>query len=169
GEERHGMFRAINDLPAHVLFVHLPVVAIPVMSLLAVLMGIIKRPPVWLQRIVVGGTALTVAATWFAVRSGREFDKIIGDRVNTDRHEALANRTMLLVTALAISVGGLGYVISRLGNDQTPRPAGLIRARFVLSLATIALATLSTIWIVRTGEEGARITWRGVVPVEADG
>ena len=163
------MFRAINDLPAHVFFVHVPVVAIPVMSLLAVIMGILKQPPVWLRRITVGGTALTVAATWFAVRSGNEFDEIIGDRVNTDRHEALANRTMLLVVALALAVGALAYVITRLGDGRPDGPAWLPRLRILLSVTTIALAALSTIWVVRTGEEGARITWRGVVPAESDG
>lgn len=168
-EVLHVMFRAIDDLPAHVLFVHLPVVAIPVMSFVAIIMGLAKRPPVWLQRIAVAGTALTVIATWFAVRSGLEFDEIIGDRVDTSRHEALANRTMLLITALAIAVSLLAYVHTRLGNSQADQPARLRQARIALSLTTVVFAVFSTVWIVRTGEEGARITWRGVIPAEDAG
>jgi uncharacterized membrane protein len=164
------MFRSINDIPSHVFFVHVPVVAIPVMSLLAVIMGVRKRPPVWLRNIVLGGTILTVVATWFAVQSGQEFDEIIGDRVNTDRHQALANRTMLFALGLMVAVIGLYFVISRLAAAEASNTSsGMSQARIVLALATIVFAALSTVWVVRTGEEGARITWDGVIPAEDEG
>lgn len=163
------MLRSINDLPSHVFFVHVPVVAIPVMSLFAVMMGVLKRPPIWLRNIVLGGTILTVIATWFAVQSGEEFDEIIGDRVNTDRHEALANRTMLFALGLMLSVIALYFVISRLAAAEANSSSGMRQARVFLSVSTVVFAMLSTVWVVRTGEEGSRLVWDGVVPTEAEG
>ena len=34
----------------------------------------------------------------------------------------------------------------------------------LLSFATAVTAALLTVWVVRTGHEGARITWTGVIP-----
>ncbi len=141
------------------------------MSLLAVIMGVLRHPPAWLRHIVLGGTILTVVATWFAIQSGQAFDEIIGDRVNTDRHESLGNTTMWFALGLAIAVIGLSYVTAKAAasfaaSEEIATP--MKQARIVLSAATILLAGLSTVWVVRTGEEGAKLVWNGVIPAEAD-
>ena len=165
------MLRSINDLPSHVFFVHVPIVAIPVMSLLAVIMGVLKRPPALLRHTVLGGTILTAITTWFAVQSGQEFDEIIGDRVNTDRHEALGNTTMLFALGLTIAVIGLSFVTARVAASlaaSTEVAGAMKQARIVLAVATVLFAGLSTVWVVRTGEEGAKLVWNGVVQADSD-
>lgn len=140
--------------------------AIPVVSLLAVLMGFRKSPPTWVRRTIAGGTVLTVIATWIAVQTGEAFNDIVDGRVDTDRHEDLANTTMLLVFGLGLAVCALAYVMGRAGAESN---VYLRRARLALAAVTMAFAVLSTVWVVRTGEEGARLVWDGVIPEDGDG
>ncbi len=160
------LFRSLNGLPSHVFFVHAPIVLIPLVSLAAVVLGLHRSPPNWLTRGVLGGALVTIASAWAAVQSGQEFDEIIDGQVDTDRHEALGNTTMLLVFGLGLAVGALWYVLRR-NKDQAAPLWG--KARIVLSAVTICFAVLSTAWVVQTGEEGARITWDGVIPDDDDG
>ncbi|NNF54673.1 MAG: hypothetical protein HKN03_09565 [Acidimicrobiales bacterium] len=160
------MFRSLNGLPSHVFFVHAPIVLIPLVSLAAVVLGLHKSPPAWLTRGVLSGVLITIAFTWAAVQSGQEFDEIIAGQVDTDRHESLANTTMLLVVGLGLAVAALLSVLRRNRDQANPLWR---KARFGLSALTICFAVLSTTWVVQTGEEGARITWDGVIPDDDDG
>lgn len=160
------MFRSINGLPSHVFFVHAPIVLIPLVSLAAVVLGLHKSPPAWLTRGVFGGVLVTIGSAWAAVQSGQEFNEILDGQVDTDRHESLGNTTMLLVLGLGLAVGALLYVLRR-NRDQAAPSWG--KARVVLSALTIGFAILSTTWVVQTGEEGAKITWDGVIPDDDDG
>lgn len=151
------MFRSINDLPSHVFFVHVPIVAIPVMGFMAVVMAVLKQPPVWLRRMVLGGMILTLIATWFAVQSGEAFEEVFNGQIKIDRHEELARATLLMVFGLTLAVAALVVVINR---GISP---AIKAARVGLGAAVVVLAALSTLWTVRTGEEGVRVTWGNIV------
>jgi H+/Cl- antiporter ClcA len=155
------IFKSIFDLPSHVFFVHLPVVGIPIVGVGAVAVGTLRRPPSWLKALTSLGALGVTVATWVAVQSGQAFDEVIDGRVNTDKHESLGETTLILTIGLCVAV--LASVAYQ-ARDRTKEPDQAMRwVRPALSLATVALAALATIWVIRTGHEGARITWDGVI------
>lgn len=151
---------SINGLPAHPLFVHAPVVLVPLATLLAIVMA--ARPG--LRR--TGGWALATAAvvglivTQLAVSSGYEFDELVRGAVNTDRHQALGITTRNLVavfTVAAIVTAVLDHRFSERATSASRRATGLSMA------ATTISGLLATVWMVRTGDEGARLVWENVI------
>lgn len=158
------------DLPAHTFFVHAPAVLIPLVSLAA---AAIALRPEWRRRygwLVLSGAVATVVATWLAVSSGQAFDEFLDGAVPTARHEQLGQQTMILVVLLAAVVAGL--VVWGRRADRTGDTGGRHRGRraaMALAALTILLATAATVWVVRTGHEGARITWTGIFPEEEAG
>jgi len=157
----------IFGLPAHPLFIHAPVVLMPLL-LLGVLALAVR--PQWRRRFSLGlllATVIVLVATLLAVSSGQAFkdandifdDAFVGD------HESLAETTRLfafLLTGAVLAVAALDLV-ERRGNapDQTASatPAWVQPASIALTAVMTILAVLATVWMIRTGHEGARITW----------
>jgi hypothetical protein len=170
------------DLPAHVLFVHAPVVLTPLVTLAC--LAVLVRPS-WRHRY---GLALVVAcgvvlvATMLAVQSGEEFAEALAGAVPVAKHQDLAETARVLVLLQFVLALGVVLVQRRFarvpagvapggGPSAAPAPPALANATIsgqpaVVVLLTAALAVvsvLSTVWMIRTGHEGARITWSGVL------
>ena len=172
---------SIFDLPAHPLFVHAPIVLMPLMAGLALAVAV---RPAWRSRfavvVLLGGLALLVS-TVMAAQSGGAFDRAIeraGQAIDVDRHQDLGETTRLIVIlfsiALAATVGTAWLARSRrppaarsagAAARGTP-PASLVYAGHVFAALSVLLGVLGTIWMIRTGHEGARIVWDGVIPTD---
>ena len=149
------MFESVFDLPTHVLAVHLPVVLIPVLGIATVVVALRED---WRRRYAVAllvATAVALGSVFVAMRTGEEFDSLLEGQVNVDDHESYAQTTLWYVVAWFVTMAGLVVAMRRGALRQ------VILGATVLA---VVLASMSTYWVVRTGHEGARVTWEGVVP-----
>jgi uncharacterized membrane protein len=149
------MLDTITGIPSHPLFVHLPVVLIPLVGLAAIVLAF---RPSWRARLgwwpaVAAGVCLI--ATFLAVGSGNAFNERLDGLVDTERHESLALTTLALVTVFFGST-----VAQRLLRNSEGRLRLVARA---VTLLVVVSAGMAVWWTFLTGEEGARITWSGVV------
>lgn len=156
------ILKSIFDLPTHVFLVHAPLVGIPMVGAGAVAVGILRRPPSWLRMLTALGAIGMTAATWLAVQSGKAFDEVIDGRVDTDKHESLGETTLIFSIGLSVAVLALVMIQARIGHTETA-DRSVVWTKLGLSIATVAFAILATVWVARTGHEGARITWDGVI------
>jgi hypothetical protein len=155
----------IFGLPAHPFFVHVPIILIPAVCICAI--AIAARPG-WRRRfgwIVVGASAVCVIAVQFAITSGEKFDELTGNSEPIEHHEDLARMSRLFVAALFVVV--LALVLVGRARDQrsgaTASVAWMPPLVTALAVVTIAAAVLSTVWIARTGHEGTKVVWRGLI------
>lgn len=171
------MFRSIFDLPSHVLFVHFPIVALPMVAIAAVAVAL---RPQWRRRMgwwVVGAAFIVAVSIWLASETGEEFDQILFENFPespVERHAELAETTQFLSLGLVAASAAMMLVGRRFdnqANDQADNQThnqthSAETSPIVMGLAglTVVFAALSTVWVVRTGHEGARVTWDGVVP-----
>lgn len=158
----------ILGVPAHPLFVHVPVVLLPGLGLVAC--AFVVRPA-WRQRyaapfLVV--TLVTTIITILAARSGESLEDALQPALGTtiDRHAELGDQTALLATLFAVaaaSVVGADWWFLRRPTDLAPDPVrSRSRTMQLASAGVAALAILATVWVIRAGHEGARVTWSGV-------
>jgi divalent metal cation (Fe/Co/Zn/Cd) transporter len=171
---------SIFDLPTHTLVVHAPVVLQPLLALTTVVVVARRR---WRRRFgwwLVAALVVVLVSVLVAMASGEAFDELLDGLVDVSGHEALADTTRNLIALWLVALIAL-VVIERRGlrrasdNDaavETPTAdRGAVAQRLVVPVLawTVAiLAVLSTVWMVRTGHEGARVTWSGVVEQQRD-
>lgn len=144
------------DLPAHIFFVHLPVVAAPTAAVAAV---VVMARQNWESRYgawPLGISVVAFGAILLAYSSGEEFAKRFEGLIDISRHQDLAS-TLRIMSGLHVLVVGAMFVLARRQSDaRTP-------ARWVTSGVALVLSVLVLIWTIRTGHEGAKVTWSGVV------
>ncbi|MFW2340003.1 MAG: DUF2231 domain-containing protein [Acidimicrobiia bacterium] len=149
------MLDTIAGIPSHPLFVHAPVVLIPLVGLAVIALAF--RPGWrtalgWWPAVAAG---VSLIATFLAVGSGNAFDERLDGLVDTERHESLALTTLALV---AVFFGAT--VAQRLLRNSD----GWLRlVELAVTLLVVVSAGMAVWWTFLTGEEGARITWSGVV------
>ena len=149
------MLDTVSGIPSHPLFVHVPVVLIPVVGLAAIALAF---RPHWRSTLGWWPAALAgvcLIATFLAVGSGNALDERLDGLVDTERHESLAMTTLALV---AVFFGAT--VAQRLVRRTDGRFRLVERA---VTLLVVVSAGMAVWWTFLTGEEGARITWSGVV------
>lgn len=158
-----------NGLPAHPLIVHLPVVAIPVAALAAIVLMI---RPAWLAR---WGVAAGIAAllgmvgTFLAAGSGEALQESLGadgDSHLIEEHaEAAETLRLIMFGFLIVFTVTLVVWAARRGSLVLPGPLGrLAEAPWVgwaLRVAVVALAVLCLVMVVRVGDLGAQSVWTG--------
>jgi uncharacterized membrane protein len=155
------MLESIGELPSHPLFVHAPVVLMPLLAVFA--LALVARPH-WRRQV---GLALPVlsaglaVATLLAKESGEELKDLLGDFApNTDKHESLANTALVMILLLLV-VSAAMVVADRWARADGP--AWLSRAAVALLGVSVVFAGLATVWMFRAGHEGARLVWKGTV------
>jgi len=140
-------------LPAHPLLVHFPVVAIPALTLFAIVCAV---RPSFRERYgmaIIAFAVLTAVSTLLAAQSGEAILEDYFDKPKAETHQSLGETLRILVLALTASLIA-SVVLSRRGDISEKDP----RVRFV-NLGVLVLAILSAIWTIRTGHEGAKLTW----------
>ena len=154
----------IFGLPAHPLFVHAPMVLLPVVAVVTVMAAL--RPTLrrrlgwWLP----AACAVLLIMILLAVRTGDALDKAI-DLGTAVKHKHLAESTRLLMALLLVATSALWWFGRRADRQSAPAGDAPRRSPVVLgcAAAAVVLALLSTVWVVRTGHEGARVHWSGVI------
>jgi uncharacterized membrane protein len=144
-------------LPAHPLLVHAPVVLGPLVALLTVAFAV---RPAWRKHAwwLFGATAVLFFATVLATQSGEDLQERMDLAKLVRKHRDLGEATRLLIFLQAGATGALALSQTL----ATRGKATLAKAATPLLAVTVIFAALSTVWMVRTGHEGARVTWNGL-------
>jgi uncharacterized membrane protein len=161
----------IFDLPAHPLFVHTPLVLLPLTSIAAVLF-MFNRNWRFRFRWQLAGAALVVAVgTFLATQSGEALDEALKGLAPIDKHKELGEFTQILCFVLFAMTLGNAFFLQRLRGRHSSgervkhvtRETGATVVETVLSVLIAITAGLATVWMIRTGHEGARAVWDGTI------
>jgi len=163
-----------SGLPAHPLFLHVPVILIPVATIWAL---VLVARPAWFMRsgvalgiltvVALAGTFLTIGAG-DALRNALHLNGGFGPAALIARHAHAASILRLLMIAFTavLIVALLAHRIA--GGMPTGRPSldSLLTRPAVLILLRIALAVLAILcayFVFHTGDLGAKAVWQGRV------
>ena len=172
-----------DGLPAHPLFLHVPVILIPVAGIAALVLaarpGLFERHGVWITAVAVvalGALNLTMGAGKALRRdlfgAGGGFGG--GDASLIARHEHAADLLrilFILFTAVLI----ISLAVYRARSDAPPvtgipgvdpllvRVRALMPSLIPLRVALVVLSLLSLYFVFHTGDLGARAVWQGRV------
>ena len=144
------------DLPAHVFLVHLPVVAAPTAALAV---GVVTVRARWESRYgawPLGISVVAFIAILLAYSSGEKFAAHVEGIIDVSRHQDLAS-TLRLVAGLHVLATAAVFVLARRHPEQRST------ARWVATGVGVIVSVLLVVWTVRTGHEGAKVTWSGVI------
>jgi len=175
---------SVFDLPAHPLFVHTPLVLMPLLALAA--MAVALRPR-WRRAfgpVLILASLALVVVTVMATQSGEAFDKILdeqGVEVDIEDHQSLGETSQIMAIVFAGLMVGSTVVAMigsgrRGGSGRTPaaRPGsgaggalGLVG--HALAVGAVVFGILGSVWMFRTGHEGAKLVWDGTIPAEESG
>ncbi len=142
--------------PAHPLLVHIPIVLLPLLAVAAIVMAtkpeLRRRFGLWL----LVATLVTAAVTFWATQAGEQLQDALQPALGSkgDRHAELGDQTALLATIFFVGAG-LMYIAERWFKRLTHSATALA---WVVAL----IGVVTAVWVIRTGHEGARITWDGV-------
>ena len=154
----------IFGLPAHPLFVHAPIVLLPLVSILAIVAAL--RPRVqrffgwWLPVMAV----VVLAMVQVTMMAGTKLDAAL-NLGNAAKHRHLAETTRIFAFGLVVATFGLWW-FGRQATREAQAATATSRGRqlvMVFSALSVVLALLSTVWVARTGHEGAKIHWSGML------
>lgn len=170
----------IYGLPAHPLFVHIPVVGIPLVALLFVAYLVLpaKREGLFWPTAI--GIVFVTIATILAASTGESLEESLPpeDRASSvlHHHTELGDQTRFIVILFAVAA--LGFLAldwwQRTQRDTTgaktaanaltatlaqPRVMNLVLG---LGILAVLLGSVATVWDVRTGHAGAKSAWGDV-------
>lgn len=151
----------INGIPAHPLFVHLAVVAIP----LAALLGIIAAVwPAALRRL--GPVAplvalVAVVITPLTTSAGEALERSTPPNPTLEQHTHLGDQMIYWVAPLFAAITLLWLCVHPAVIQRTSRWSPGVRSaiRVALSVLVVVFAVGSLIWVYRIGESGAASVW----------
>ncbi|MGE0730842.1 MAG: DUF2231 domain-containing protein [Acidimicrobiia bacterium] len=158
----------IAGIPAHPLLVHIPVVLIPLASIALVLIAVSSSAHLRLRWYVLGLTFVATLGTLLAAGSGEELEHNVERSAVLREHTELGDQMRPIALLLLLAVIGLIAVTHFTTRRSTDASVGAAVSsqrsmssvlRAVLIVGAVALATLNTVWIIRTGHEGAKATW----------
>jgi len=154
--------------PAHPMLVHIPVVLLPLLAVAAIAMAAkpnLRRRFDW---VLLGATLVIAAATWWATQAGERLRDALQPALGSkaDRHIELGNQTATLAWiffAGAICMVVMNrWLLPRLAKRTEVSSVLPARAAVVFACLVAIVGVASAVWVIRTGHEGARITWDGV-------
>ena len=181
--------QTLGGLPAHPLFVHLPVVLVPLATVGALLMCI---RPSWRRIYGIPTAVLAVVAAvaaQLAIGSGEALEEMVPESRLVETHSQIAEqaRPFIFLFALVVIAAVVVDHLARrraAGNAPAGDPAAetpaagdtltvtrthppavrssLATAALVLSIVGVLLGGVSTVQVYRTGHSGAKATWNDV-------
>ncbi|TNC21831.1 DUF2231 domain-containing protein [Amycolatopsis alkalitolerans] len=144
----------ISGLPMHVLVVHAVVVLVPLSVLAAITVAVwpaARRRFGWLA---VGLAAVATVCIPIATSSGEDLrDRLVPTELIRE-HARLGDQLLIFVAGLLVVLAGLVWFASRNGTPTWVLPA--------LMVATVGLAGVSAVQVVRIGDSGAHAAWSAV-------
>jgi uncharacterized membrane protein len=146
------MFDIIDGVPLHPLFLHVPLVLIPLTALLT-LAFLVPRWRWWLRWPTAVLAVVAAAATYATVQSGEKLRERIGASgeigAAIDVHETWGRRLLIAAVVLAVLA-----VIAALVATRTAGTAATVAA------VLLAISGVVAAWITyETGDRGSRAVW----------
>ncbi|PWN04159.1 hypothetical protein DJ010_00395 [Nocardioides silvaticus] len=151
----HSFVMEINGLPLHALVVHGAVVLTPLAALAAIVYAVPGRWRDWLRWPVLVGALIAVGAVWTAYLSGE--DLVDGNPYGGPLAELLETHED---RADIFRWAATGFAAAALAATGLHRREGAVR--IVLGVVLAALAVLTLVYAILTGDAGAQIAWYGV-------
>lgn len=158
-----------RGLPAHPLFVHLPVVLIPLAGIIALVFAV---RPAWLDRFgwgLVGLTGVGMIGAILAASTGEAFEEVLEERGEeiSAALEAHAEggelaRTLSIVFFVIVTAV---VVVRYLARKNAANPNGIAKfgaskaGAVVMSVLIAASAVGATFTVAEAGHEGAEVVW----------
>lgn len=140
------------DLPLHPIVVHLPVVLIPVSSIMLILAVAIRRLREHLAPVSVVLCAIGAIGAALAMLTGEQLTDQVGPRPD---HERWALPTVL--SAAALTLVSLTWAITWWRQDRV-RQKGTVVPR-LLGVGTVIMGLTATVFTVLAGHSGAEEVW----------
>jgi uncharacterized membrane protein len=157
----------IFGIPAHPLFVHVPVVLIPLVGIGAIAMALSGRVRNQFGWLVLGVGIVAGISTQFAIMSGQALRHHVPQSAELSRHVHIAESIrplILLLFLVALTV----MLIDRRARGAWPfsrreagRPPGSI-TRACLIAVTVVVAVGTNVRLFQIGDSGAKATWQRV-------
>lgn len=144
------------DFPLHPVVVHVPVVLIPIGSLLLIVAVAIRRLRKHLAPVSVALCALGAIGALLAMLTGEQLTDQLGPRPD---HERWALPTV--ISAAALTLVSLAWTVMWWRHDRTGQQGRV--AILLLGLGTVILAIVATTFTVLAGHSGAEQVWGWVV------
>lgn len=158
-------FESFFGVPAHPLFVHLPVVLTPVAALTAVVLlfrSEWRRSFAWITALLAGAALF---GAQLAVGSGEPLEEAVGESEGLERHAELGEVTRTFIAVFFVaSVAVFVFDWWRARHPSEGKFIGNERIPILLLALTVVTGALSTVWVARTGHEGAKVTWERQLP-----
>ena len=166
---------SISGVPAHPLFVHLPVVGIPLVAVLFLAYVLLpsKRSGLFWPTAV--SIAFVTVATIVAASTGESLEEQLSPEQRNSSllhtHTELGEQTRTIMIFFAIAaLGFLAYdwwkarqsgepIGTSADSASASSSPSLSKAIVALGLVGILLGGVATVWDVRTGHAGAKSTW----------
>jgi len=156
----------IFGIPAHPLFVHLPVVLLP-LAMVGVLVMAVRpgsRATLLLPAAFVGLTGAIGAL--MATMSGEWLEDRLRETAAIENHADLGEmaRNFAIAFAVMLAIWAARELLSARSTEPTGRVARLLSPAWVGTVAvagSLLFGTLTTVWIVRAGHTGAESAWQG--------
>lgn len=152
-------------LPAHPLFVHVPVVLIP-LTVVALVALVVK--PAWRRTwgwVVFGLSFVSLVFTLLSETSGEALEEAVDENPLVKSHAQIAGSLKYFVAALFVLVGVVvvgDWIMRRRarsdGDGQLSR--GVQRALLAVTILALVVGGVAAVWTVRTGHSGATATWQ---------
>src|SRR5262249_24942100 len=154
--------KSIFGLPAHVFFVHIPVVLVPLVAAGAVLMlwSALRRRLGWALLVLAG---IAVVATFLATRSGSALKRYVIRTSLVRQHTRIGGNLTIWVVLLFVLIAA-EVVVDHFAQRSPARVSpGLSRGIVVaLGVLSVLVASVSVYWVYRIGHSGARAAWSTV-------
>lgn len=141
----------INGIPAHALITHAAVVFGPLSALGAIAYALVPRWRDWLRWPLVVTAAIALVTIWASYFTGEswrddDFEGATGEFAERlDKHEDLAGILRISVTVFAVVTFAAAWFHTRTGTT-----------RYVLSGLLVASAVVTLVYVVLTGDAGAK-------------
>lgn len=159
----------VFGLPAHPLFVHVPVVLIPLAGIIAVVFAF---RPVWLDRFGWGLVALSgvgMIGAAFASSSGEGLEDMMrenGEKISSSLREHAelgesARNISILFFIIVLAVVGIRFLAKR-GVAKSSKAATFAasRAGALIMAAVLAISAAgATVTVIAAGHDGAKQVW----------
>lgn len=164
----------INDLfgiPAHPLFVHLPIVLVPLAAIGVIAMVVRPSLRPALGWITAGVLGLATLGLQLAMGSGEQLQERVPETALVRSHRQLAEQARPMVGLFFLAVAAWVWIDHRRRTrpEEAEPSHWVARAATPVMVAAVGLGVLSTVWVTRTGHEGARATWAKTPAATSEG
>jgi hypothetical protein len=152
---------SISGLPAHPLFVHIPVVLIPLGAIGAVAM-LWPRVRDRIGWVVVGIVFVAGIFTQLAITSGKNLKPYVRETALTRAHTHMGENIRPWVLLMFLALLGVMLVArtARRRSDPGPGRDPLKIAGIVLAVLSIVFSAMASYWIYEIGHSGAKAVWQ---------